>query len=92
MYQKGSRFYADWRDAENVRHRKSFPTALGAQRYEAAQRKLRPSPRAHAARRNRTKAARGGAPLVPSSPRAATRRYRNSPLVKSARRRRATES
>lgn len=43
MYEKNSRFYADWRNAEGKRLRKSFPTALGAQRHEKAQLKLRPS-------------------------------------------------
>jgi len=42
VYQKGEKYYADWRDASGTRKRKAFPTALGAQRYETAQRKLRP--------------------------------------------------
>ena len=37
MYQRGKRFYADWRDSENVRHRKSFSSAPLAQEFERAQ-------------------------------------------------------
>ena len=34
MFQKGGLYYADWRDEKGVRKRKSFPTALGAERHE----------------------------------------------------------
>jgi hypothetical protein len=34
MFEKAGKFYADWRDAEGRRHRKSFITALAARRHE----------------------------------------------------------
>ena len=42
MYEKNGKYYADWRTADRVRHRKQFPTALGAKRYETKQKALAP--------------------------------------------------
>jgi hypothetical protein len=39
MHQKGSRFYADWRDRRGVRHRRAFATAEEATAYEAEQKR-----------------------------------------------------
>jgi hypothetical protein len=41
MYMKGNSFFADWRDANGSRRRKSFPTATAAIRYENKQRLMR---------------------------------------------------
>jgi len=38
MFQKGEKYFADWRDSSGVRHRKSFHTSREAHLYEAAQR------------------------------------------------------
>lgn len=46
MYQKGYKFYADWRDVEGTRHRKSFSTAKAAQAYEASMRTANPKTKA----------------------------------------------
>ncbi len=37
MFQKGGKFYADWRDQNGVRKRKSFPTAKIALNFEGQQ-------------------------------------------------------
>ncbi len=42
MYLKNGRYYADWRTPDGRRHRKSFPTALGAKRHETKQRTQAP--------------------------------------------------
>ena len=45
MFQKNGKFYADWRTPDGKRHRKAFPTQLGAKRYETTQRAAsRPTP------------------------------------------------
>jgi hypothetical protein len=40
MYTRGSKFYADYRDERNIRHRKSFNSAALALEFENAQRAL----------------------------------------------------
>jgi hypothetical protein len=69
MYIKGNKFYADWRDADGRRHRKAFPTELGARRHEAKQVNNRPpsgeslptnSPRSQANRAQEETETRGG--------------------------------
>lgn len=61
MFQKGSRYLADWRDRKGVRRRKSFDNPEAAQAYEDAQKAAahpktprvgRPSPR-HSRRSSR---------------------------------------
>ncbi|HEY9137464.1 MAG TPA: hypothetical protein VIM67_04270 [Terriglobus sp.] len=42
MYVKGNKYFADWRDADGRRRRKSFPTKLGAERHEAKMVAARP--------------------------------------------------
>ena len=42
MFEKNGKYYADWRTPDGVRHRKSFPTALGAKRHETTQKGLAP--------------------------------------------------
>lgn len=37
MFEKGQKFYADWRDAEGRRKRKSFPSARIALKFETEQ-------------------------------------------------------
>ncbi len=37
MFQKGQKFFADWRDQEGRRKRKSFPSARVALKYETEQ-------------------------------------------------------
>lgn len=67
MFNKGSLYFADWRDRKGVRHRKSFRNAEDATAYEAAQKvsarpktkskgrpsaaRLLTSPRGHKARK-----------------------------------------
>ena len=99
MYQKGNTFYADWRDAEGKRRRKSFPTALGATRHEAKQLKARPqkggslptnSPQSLPANAPATTPARGTSRRKPSSPSAEVSGSQTSPLVTSTLSKRAT--
>jgi hypothetical protein len=40
MFIKGTKFFADWRDAKGVRRRKAFETAKGALAFEAEQKEL----------------------------------------------------
>jgi hypothetical protein len=42
MYIKGNKFYADWKDEDGHRRRKSFSTAKAALAYQGAQRKSNP--------------------------------------------------
>lgn len=42
MFEKGNKFYADWRTPDGVRHRKSFKTAAAATRHEVEQKRLNP--------------------------------------------------
>jgi len=42
MFIKGSKFYADWRTPDGVRHRRSFDTRLGAIRFENRQKRQNP--------------------------------------------------
>ena len=51
MFQKGDKYYADWRDQGGKRKRRSFPTALGAQRFENQQKAAKASNPSQAARR-----------------------------------------
>ena len=51
MYQKDGKYYADWRDQGGKRKRRSFPTALGAQRFENQQKAAKASNPTQAARR-----------------------------------------
>ncbi len=37
MFQKGNRFYADWRDRRGARHRRAFTTAAEAEQFEVEQ-------------------------------------------------------
>ena len=47
MYEKAGKFYADWRDRQGNRKRKSFTSPRAALKYEAEQKELaRPKPRA----------------------------------------------
>lgn len=46
MYKKGEKYYADWRDAEGVRHRKAHRTAGEAHAYED-RKKADKSPKGH---------------------------------------------
>ncbi len=39
MFEKNGKYYADWRTPDGKRHRKAFPTPLGAKRHETTQRK-----------------------------------------------------
>ena len=51
MFEKGGRFYADWRDADGTRKRKSFTSKRAALTYEAEQKELaHPKPKAQGAR------------------------------------------
>lgn len=45
MFQKGNRYFADWRDRKGVRHRKSFTAAEAATLYEEAARPKTPGKR-----------------------------------------------
>lgn len=42
MYEKNGKFYADWRDADGRRRRKSFATSLGASRHETRMKTANP--------------------------------------------------
>jgi hypothetical protein len=45
MFEKGGKFYADWRDAARVRHRNAFTSARAALTYEKQKREAaRPNP------------------------------------------------
>jgi hypothetical protein len=47
MFEKAGKFYADWRDRDGVRRRKSFTSPRAAQRFEAEQKELaHPKPKA----------------------------------------------
>jgi hypothetical protein len=48
MFEKSGKYYADWRDRNGKRLRKSFRTPRAALQYEAEQKELtHPKPRAH---------------------------------------------
>ena len=42
MFIKGSKYYADWRTPDGIRHRRSFDTKLGAVRHENKQKRQNP--------------------------------------------------
>lgn len=49
MYEKGGKYYADWRDKSGQRKRKSFISGRAALRFEAEQKELaHPKPKARA--------------------------------------------
>jgi hypothetical protein len=75
MYQKGDKYYADWRDQEGKRKRRSFPTALGAQRFENQQKAAKASNPSQAARRS-AKSARPSAKANTSHARTSAARRR----------------
>ena len=59
MYQKGPKFYADWRDASGKRLRKSFTSKRAALHFEAEQKELA-HPKQTAKGRRRPYPSRGG--------------------------------
>jgi hypothetical protein len=76
MYEKAGKFYADWRDQDGTRLRKSFTSRRAALQFEAEQKELahpkqkargQQSPRSYAPKRNGETTRAQGGPPAPSS-------------------------
>lgn len=100
MFKKGNRYYADWRDADGKRLRRSFTNATDATKFEEERRaeahpktkaSEQPSPRSygHSSRRKaRSRATRRASPKSSPKLRARSAR-RSSPRTTSRKRPRA---
>jgi len=91
MFIKGSKFYADWRTPDGVRHRRSFDTRLGAIRYENKAKRQNPRKARLEAAALESPQGRSGSGVSPESSVASRRnsRSKNSAVARSRKQSRA---